>query len=387
MGFLTYEERMRLRTSCVAFDVLRADQPDLDLHNPALYLDSFDQFSVRPRSIVRLHLNMRRPFCLPVLEGLREVVLYVIGQSDLLEIDQVATSLLSTTPSLEFDVRYFARQNERITRGEIQQALMRTSLFSNHLELVSKLHLDEDWDGCSLLLSRLVCLETLSLDRHSGALALTRSVQTLRLRRYAKLDLDLLTCEGVCELDISLGNPQTVIRLLLGIQGLRSLAITNSRGRSPHLPLANALVQVMPRLVTLDLDCVDLPFGPVHCPRMTKLVCSNKVYNASQLPIAPLLETAHLHCARWFSGLRALLAPARKVVLRVLAQPTSDMQFGERIEHLQLQVPSIEMSAPWLAGLCSLRTLLLPHSVTDDQMAAFRRELPGTFVTKFRSVS
>jgi hypothetical protein len=82
-----------------------------------------------------------------------------------------------------------------------------------------------------------------------------------------------------------------------------------------------------------------------------------------------------------------LLAPARKVVLRVLAQPTSDMQFGERIEHLQLQVPSIEMSAPWLTGLHSLRTLLLPHTVTDDQLAAFRRELPGTFVTKFRSVS
>lgn len=250
----------------------------------------------------------------------------VIGQADLPEMDRVAMSLLVATPNLEFEVRYFARKNERLTPGEIEQAILQTRLFSDYSELVTKLRLDADRDDCSLLLSRLVCLQELSLDRHDGALALPRSVQSLRLRRCGNL---AIANQGVRALDINLADYQTMGLM----QGITSLTITNMGNMGLEgKRVTDMLAQAMPRLETLELLLVDLPPGRVHCPLMRKLVCSNSVNEASQLPIAPRLETVELRCSQWFPELTDLLAPAKRVGLRIRALAPGTVRFGPALE-------------------------------------------------------
>jgi hypothetical protein len=389
----------------MAFQGLRTEQAEVELGFPSRTgKDPLEQLSVFPRSVVRLTANVHLHRSLPALESLRAVVLQVYGL-DVPDMDRLALALVARTrtrtPELEveIEVQYFSCD---VGQSKIDKALRRSKLLSSHGHLVRKLLVDGA--KCAVSLSQLPRLQEVSLRGYGPhpfppctaqrltldscePTSLPQSVEYLALTFCAKLDLDLVG-EAVRELSIRFGQRDKrheIARLITRLPALTSLKLISTALRCQDDYIVEALPLVMPRLESLELELLDLPRG-VACPLLKRLICNARaLWDASQLPVAPRLETVRLACNPCFDfdELRNFLRPAKDISLRVVgAFDVSVLPDG--LEHLVLDTDASDLAAhahayAHKARFGRLQTL----GLTDNaDLTALRRAFPNTLVTR-----
>jgi hypothetical protein len=394
LEFLTAVERMRVRNCGVPFrglvtkQAIVSSQQAQHLAHNVIPADLMDQLSVYPKSVVRLELDIRlgEKFRLPaVLESLRVLAFHMTAFS-VETVDEVGLAILNQSPYITLELTYTGRPiwnqgvlvpmiwpRSKLVQDyghRITQITVITCTFSTELERLGSLqHLKDSL--CSLGEVRLpATVQNLSLlncggtDLFVGPTLLTGLVVD-NCRRF---DFACVN-QTLRELTLKIASDDSrssIAKLIRRLKALTSLTLHNESLRYQDQYISDALRDVIPRLESLTLVLLDLPFGLVFAPKLRTLEAGCRVRDKSQLPFAPQLQCVSIGFSNMFVGqdeVGRFLRSAVTIVLRtgpdfpadILPDGVQNLRLGLHLDDLlgastrlrHLQTLDFAVERPW----------------------------------------